>query len=147
MHFIYGKCRGNKSEAAMLYRRKYPNVSQPEYYVFIRVHTEPGRKNCYPKRKVKLNKNWGQSVHFSKTNSTADWNFKIEWTEATEKKTSTVTIMTDYTARLLFCDRCMWKYPQFLNNILCSDESAPKKDGYYHAQYAQLACIKFAFNS
>lgn len=39
MHFIYGECRGNASEAARLYRERYPNAERhPDHRVFVNVH-------------------------------------------------------------------------------------------------------------
>lgn len=153
MHFIYGECRGNGLAAANLYRERYPNLARyPDYRVFINVHRAylEGRIPHAPVREGRPRIDYDDQVLAEIENNPTTSARAIEKRTGIPK--STVNEITrryqyhpyhvqrvqallprDYEQRVRFCRRMLQKNredPNFINNVLWSDESTFKKDGF-----------------
>lgn len=153
MHFIYGECRGNASAAARLYRERYPNAERhPDHRVFVNVHmaysqgrlpsarASGGRTQGYDEdiilnliendpstsvRAIEISTGIPKSVvhRVLKTNKLHPYHVQRVQD----------LLPRDYAPRLEFCRTMVAKNsenPSFLDQVLWTDESTFKKDGY-----------------
>lgn len=158
MHFIYGECRGNANAAAALYRERYPNLRHPDYRVFIRVHgcfsegripgsgvggTSAGRPVISNDEEIVLDEIERDSSVSTRTLALHTGISRSRIHRILKKNkfhpyhfTRVQTLQDrDHNARLFFCQQMLAKIeedPQFFNNILWTDESTLKRDGYFN---------------
>lgn len=157
MHFIYGECGGNASQAAELYRERFPNARHLDYRVFIRVH------NAYVEGRIPGTGIGGTSsgrptIHHEEVvlnEIEADPTISVRViSQRTGISTRTVhrilkkedlhpyhyqrvqsLLPRDHSLRVAFCERMLREInsnPDFFDKILWSDESTCKKDGYFN---------------
>ncbi|CAH2095684.1 unnamed protein product [Euphydryas editha] len=157
MHFIYGQCGGNASEAAELYRARFPNARHPDYRIFVRVHnaykegripgtgvggTSGGRPRQHDDDIVLAEVEADPTTSVRKISSrigistrTVNRILKREKLHPFHYKRVQSLLPRDYPLRLAFCRRMLRKIrnePNFFDKILWSDESSCKKDGYFN---------------
>lgn len=156
MHYIYGECQGNARAAARLYRQRYPNEDRyPDYRVFINVHrlyseaVIPGRADHEQDRGdhdlemedeviQRVRDHPGVSVRSIEQltgipKSSAHRILQRNRYHPYHYQKVQALLPRDYQPRVAFCRRMLAMHradPNFLNNILWSDESSFKKDGF-----------------
>ncbi|CAH2092979.1 unnamed protein product [Euphydryas editha] len=157
MHFIYGQCGGNASQAAELYRARFPNARHPDYRIFVRVHnaykegripgtgvggTSGGRPRQHDDDIVLAEVEANPTTSVRKISSrigistrTVNRILKREKLHPFHYKRVQSLLPRDYPLRLAFFRRMLRKIrnePNFFDKILWSNESSCKKDGYFN---------------
>ncbi|GBP12801.1 hypothetical protein EVAR_6125_1 [Eumeta japonica] len=158
MHLIYGECRGNASQAAAVYRERYPNLNRyPDYRVFIRLHAalregrfpgtgvggasegRPQRVN--PDEKLRLVAADSSisireiSRHTGISTRTVNRILKRERLHPFHLQHVQTLLPRDYAQRVTFCQNMLRRIredPTFFNKIMWSDESTCRRDGFFN---------------
>lgn len=155
MHFIYGECNGNANRAAAVYRDRYPNARHPDYRTFIRVHNSfmegrfPGSGIGGVSEGRPQRHNPAEVLELVEENPGTSISAISRRTGIPQKSVHRIlkrhelypyhyqrvqTLMPrDSAKRVTFCRtmlRKMREDPMFFDNILWSDESTCRKDGF-----------------